>query len=67
MSTVDEIKAAIEQLTFEERAELARWLHGWESDEWDREMVADAKAGKLDKLLKEVDEDIKAGRLQDLP
>ena len=29
-----EIKTAIEQLSFEERAELAAWLHGWEDDEW---------------------------------
>jgi hypothetical protein len=30
-----EIKSAIEQLSFEERAELAAWLHGWKADEWD--------------------------------
>jgi hypothetical protein len=67
MSTVEEIKAAIEQLTFEQRSELARWMHGWEDDEWDKEIAADAKAGRLDKLLKEVDEDIETGRLRDLP
>jgi hypothetical protein len=27
-----EIKNAIEQLSFEERAELATWLHGWNDD-----------------------------------
>jgi hypothetical protein len=67
MSTVEEIKAAIEQLTFEQRSELARWMHGWEDDEWDKQIATDAQAGRLDKLLKEVDEDINAGRLRDLP
>ena len=35
-----EIKSAIQQLAFEERAELAAWLHGWEDDDWDEQMKA---------------------------
>jgi hypothetical protein len=31
--SLPEIKTAIEQLSFEERAELAAWLHGWNDDE----------------------------------
>jgi hypothetical protein len=30
-----EIKNTIEQLSFEKRAELAAWLHGWNDDGWD--------------------------------
>ena len=33
--SLPEIKTAIEQLSFEERAELAAWLHGWNDDDWD--------------------------------
>ena len=62
-----EIKSAIEQLSFEERAELAAWLHGWKDDEWDEQMKRDIADGKLDAVLLEVDEDIKAGRLRDMP
>jgi hypothetical protein len=61
--TVEEIKAAIPKLTLEERAELARCLHGWEDDDWDAEMKRDLAAGKLDKLLKKVDADITPGNL----
>jgi len=32
--TVEEIKVAIPKLMLEERAELARCLHGWEDVEW---------------------------------
>lgn len=32
--TLAEIKTAIEQLSFKERAELAAWLHGWKDDDW---------------------------------
>ena len=67
MSTVQEIKDAIERLSFEQRAELAAWLHGWKDDEWDRQMKRDVANGKLDNVLREVDDDIRAGRLRDMP
>lgn len=67
MSTVQEIKAAIEKLSLEDRAELERLLHGWEDDDWDRQMKDDANAGRLDKLIAEVDADIDAGKLKELP
>jgi ribosome recycling factor len=65
--TVEDIKAAIPKLTLEQRAELARCLHGWEDDEWDAQMKRDFAAGKLDKLLEKVDTDITQGNLSDPP
>jgi len=62
-----EIKTAIEQLSFEERAELAAWLHDWKNDEWDEQMKRDIASGKLDDVLREVEEDIKAGRVREMP
>ncbi len=62
-----EIKAAIQQLSFEQRAELAAWLHGWENDDWDEQMKRDVGSGKLDRVLHEVEEDIKAGRVREMP
>lgn len=67
MSTVAEIKAAIPKLTLEERAEVARCLHIWEDDEWDRQMKHDLADGKLAKLLARVDEDLIRGNLPGLP
>ncbi len=66
MSTVEEIKLAIEKLSPSERAELEALLDR-EDDEWDRQMIADAKAGKLDKLIAKVDADIDAGNLREMP
>ena len=61
-----EIKSAIEQLSFEERAKLATWLHGppwrvrpvadWNDDEWDEQMKRDIASGKLDDVLREVEQ-----------
>ena len=65
--SLTEIKAAIEQLSFEERAQLAAWLHGWKDDDWDKQMKRDVADGKLDDVLREVEDDIKAGRLRDMP
>ena len=67
MSTVEEIKKAVEKLSLEERAELAKWFNGWEDDDWDRQMQEDARTGKFDKLLSDVDADIDAGRVTDFP
>jgi len=65
--SLPEIKTAIEQLSFEERAELAAWLHGWNDDEWDEQMKRDIGSGKLDDVLHEVEEDIKSGRTREMP
>src|SRR5882672_6812541 len=65
--SLPEIKTAIEQLSFEERAELAAWLHGWNDDDWDEQMKRDIGSGKLDDVLHEVEEDIKSGRTREMP
>jgi hypothetical protein len=62
-----EIQSAIERLSFEERAKLAAWFHGWKDDEWDEQMRRDVANGKLDLVLNEVEDDIKASRLRDMP
>ena len=53
MSKIDEIKADIEKLPSEECAELFRWLSEKEWESWDKEIEADAEAGRLDFLLRE--------------
>ena len=62
-----EIKNAIERLSFEERAEFAAWFHDWKDDDWDEQMKRKIADGKLDIVLREVEDDIKAGRLRDMP
>jgi hypothetical protein len=67
VSTLQEIKAAIPRLTLEERAEVARCLHGWQDDDWDEQMKRDLSSGKLDPLLKKVDDNIKQGDFSESP
>ena len=61
MSTVAEIREAIEKLSFQERAELMAELTGFEDDDWDRQMKADAAAGKFDEMNRRVDAEMRAG------
>jgi len=68
MSTVAEIKAAIDQLSPQERCELEALLHPWPDDDWDRQMAADAEpVGKLYRLMEASEKNAKAGKLVDLP
>lgn len=63
MSTVAEIREAIEKLSLEERAALMSELLGYdEDDDWDRQMKADAAAGKFDEMNRRTIEELKAGR-----
>jgi hypothetical protein len=68
MSTVAEIKLAIDQLGFEERCELEALLHPRVDDAWDLQMAADAEpGGKLDGLKQASIKEANAGRLMDFP
>ncbi len=67
MSTVAEIKEAIERLSPQERCELEALLHPRTDDDWDREMQADAAAGKFDVLKDEAAAERRAGKLRDFP
>ncbi len=56
MSKAEEIKAAIEQLSLEERAELAALLAGeFPDDDWDRLMKAAVDQGKFDTMNAQAD------------
>jgi|AP95_1055475.scaffolds.fasta_scaffold66933_1 hypothetical protein len=67
MSTVEEIKEAIDHLSAEERAQLLTQLDPAADDDWDRQMKADAAAGKLDFLMEEAEAERKAGTLREFP
>lgn len=60
VSTVQEIEAAIKRLPREEFLKLHTRLQHRFDDEWDQQMEADAKAGRLDHLAKEAIADYRA-------
>jgi hypothetical protein len=67
MSTVSEIIEAAKKLPERDKSEFLERLTEVDFDDaWDRQIEADAKAGRLGHLWKEATEDIKAGRTKPL-
>jgi hypothetical protein len=63
-----EIKDAVDALSPGELAELASFIRERENAAWDRQIDADFdEGGRLRPVLDEVREDIRAGRVEDLP
>jgi len=68
MSTVAEIKAAIDRLSPQERCELEALLQPWQDDDWDRQMAEDANpGGKLHRLMQQSESAAETGKLMDFP
>ena len=59
--SIAEIESAIAQLPPDEVAALMVWLQEYHAQLWDRQIEDDLEAGRLDKLLAEVDKEYEAG------
>ena len=53
MGKVERIERDIQGLTPEELAELRQWFAEFDAAAWDRQIEADTRRGKLDKLADE--------------
>jgi hypothetical protein len=68
MSTVAEIIHAVSRLSAPDKAEFLEQLREVDFDDaWDRQMSADAAAGRLDFLVREAEEARRDGTLRDWP
>lgn len=63
---VKEIESAISQLPPAKVAELAEWFEEFHAQLWDKQLEEDVKAGRLDSLLREADQDHESGRCEKL-
>ena len=66
MSTIEQLKAEIERLPGDERAELARWLSERQWERWDTRIKADSRAESLDFLINEARAEKSEGSLKNL-
>ncbi len=64
--SVQELENAIRQLSEEEFLQLANWLDEYRAEQWDRQIEADIRAGRLDAAGRRADEDFEAGRCKPL-
>jgi hypothetical protein len=63
---VKEIESAIAQLPPTKVAELAEWFGEFHAQLWDKQLEEDVKAGRLDSLLREAEQDHESGRSEKL-
>ena len=66
MTKIEQLEHEIMALSRGELAALRDWFQPYLSDEWDKQIEADAKAGKLDHLARQALADHKAGRTKPL-
>jgi hypothetical protein len=67
MSTVQEIETAIQKLKPQEIHEVADWLQELREELWDQQIDADAKAGRLDKMIAKAKTGYRAGKAMSFP
>lgn len=50
MTKLEQIEKSVAELSPSEMRKFARWFEEYKEAEWDRQIEADAKSGKLDSL-----------------
>jgi hypothetical protein len=60
--SVQELESAVAGLSPAELAAFTEWFEAFVAEAWDAQLEADIRAGKLDHLAKQANEDFEAGR-----
>ena len=60
--SVQQLEAAVSNLSREELAAFRKWFMEFDAEIWDKQFEEDAAAGRLDKLAEEAIADLKEGR-----
>jgi hypothetical protein len=66
MTKVEKIEQHIRKLNRKELLAFRRWFREYDSDEWDRQIEEDVRAGKLDKLAEEALAEHRAGKSKEI-
>ncbi|MGB7946425.1 MAG: hypothetical protein WCH75_01970 [Candidatus Binatia bacterium] len=66
MTKVEKIEQDIRKLDRKELLAFRRWFREYDSDEWDRQIEEDVRAGKLDKLAEEALAEHRAGKSKEI-
>ena len=60
--SVDELEVVVSHLSPEELTRFSEWFEEFLAEQWDRQIEADALAGRLDAAGQRADDDFEAGR-----
>lgn len=62
MTTVTEIKEAVQALPEDQLEEFSSWFDKYEEERWDRQIERDQKSGPLGNLMDKARDDFGAGK-----
>jgi len=66
MSELEKLEERVQNLSPEELKKFRDWFVEFDAQLWDQQIVADSKAGKLDKIVSEAVAEHKAGKSRPL-
>lgn len=66
MTKVERLEREVQKLSRAELAAFREWFQKYDSEQWDRQIEEDVRAGRLDKLAEEALAEHKAGRTKEL-
>ncbi|PZV39206.1 hypothetical protein [Mesorhizobium kowhaii] len=66
MTKLEQIEKSVAALSPEELKAFASWFEALQADMWDRQIEAEAKSGRFDKLAEQALADHRAGRTRAL-
>jgi len=66
MTEVEQLEKRIQNLPPEQLARFRAWFIEFDAQVWERQIEADLKAGKLDRLIEEARADYKAGKAREI-
>ena len=66
MGKIENLEKQISELSEGELAKLRQWFAEFDAERWDRQIEADVKAGKLDRLAEKALRDYAEGRTKEL-
>ncbi|AZO28872.1 hypothetical protein [Mesorhizobium sp. M1B.F.Ca.ET.045.04.1.1] len=66
MTKLEQIEKSVAELSPEDLKAFATWFEELQADMWDKQIEADAKTGRLDKLAAQALADHRAGRTRPL-
>ena len=64
--SVEEIETAVSKLSPPELTRFITWFEEFAADEWDRQIEADVRAGRLDAAIRRADDHYESGRCRPL-
>jgi hypothetical protein len=66
MTIIETLEEQVKALSRDDLSQFRQWFLEWDSDEWDRQIERDARAGKLDALASEALAEYNAGKAREI-